>query len=1160
MKELINHFLTRAAMTLPFPTLLRRLPVAFATLLLTLTAMTAWATTKTITYTIRYNSDTYYWLDGSDNTHYNIGSGFRMAQTYTMPMGDVTITITAEDYRCHISESDCGIEGFYDNYTFTFASSNYYITKVRLRDVVRRHELSVDNDTRVCTFFWNSHPSWASPGVYYNVQQIEVTISDTKPLFYYGITYEPNGGTNAAGNPQSYEKSAGVASFVAPTRAGYTFGGWYDNSEFNGTAVTSIAAGSTGDKTLYAKWMANIYSVCFNANGGMGSMSNQTLTYDAAAQALTTNAFTRVGHNFSGWNTAANGSGTAYANGASVSNLATEQGAIVNLYARWTPINYQVTFNANGHGTDPAAQTVAYGTKATEPTAPTASGYTFGGWYRESSCVNRWEFGADNVTGNTTLYAKWAQNVYTITYALDGGVNSASNPLVYTNTDNITLAEPTKTGYTFTGWTPDNGVISSGSTGNKTFTATWQVNQYTITFNTDGGTVISGSTDPITQNYGTTVSAPTATLAKQGHLFNGWADLPATMPGENITVYPDWTKLLHLNEVAPTCTVNGSMEHYYGNNKDWTENSDGLTYTEINTEALVIPKTGHTWGTPQWTWGYNYLGELAAEIKVVCTQCGYVMTTSTYASDTRDENSFKNAETTAPTETRDGVMTYTATIGTFYDYTGLSYSDTHQEAIPRTFKVAKIGSTEYSYLKDAIEAAASGDVITLYGNVIEPNTFCSVPHDYSITLDLNGHSVLIDKISTMNSLTVKNGSLVCNIDNGNVGESNTLTLDNAKLTCVGVYDSKWNLWSSGIQWMADKIDLKNRSIMYITGGASLGSGDDDFTLTIDGGSCAVLENVTLNSYNMGRVKTQLEQYMPTGYTIEVVNYENGKVLKNGVEYNGSVTLGPSDITLADNADNSALISAYNGYEKNVTLSGRTLARGGNWNTLCLPFSMDATQIAASDLAGATIKELKTSESNLANDGTLTLSFTTVYDPTDPPSGSIVAGKPYIVKWDASQNLTDITSPTFPGVSISSTEPEAVEFDIANSTDKCQFVGQYSPFSIVANDAVLDENQGHLNEIIMLGSGNTLGYSQSAPRTLRCFRAHFYVPANGGAAARAFVMNFGDGETTGIVSMEDGGWKMEDVNDAWYSIDGRKLNGEPTQKGVYINNGRKVVIK
>ena len=56
------------------------------------------------------------------------------------------------------------------------------------------------------------------------------------------------------------------------------------------------------------------------------------------------------------------------------------------------------------------------------------------------------------------------------------------------------------------------------------------------------------------------------------------------------------------------------------------------------------------------------------------------------------------------------------------------------------------------------------------------------------------------------------------------------------------------------------------------------------------------------------------------------------------------------------------------------------------------------------------------------------------------------------------------------------------------------------------------------------------------------------------------MNFGDGETTGIVSMEDGGWKMEDVNDAWYSIDGRKLNGEPTQKGVYINNGRKVVIK
>jgi hypothetical protein len=128
---------------------------------------------------------------------------------------------------------------------------------------------------------------------------------------------------------------------------------------------------------------------------------------------------------------------------------------------------------------------------------------------------------------------------------------------------------------------------------------------------------------------------------------------------------------------------------------------------------------------------------------------------------------------------------------------------------------------------------------------------------------------------------------------------------------------------------------------------------------------------------------------------------------------------------------------------------------------------------------------------------------------------------------------------------------------ANAYGACEFVGQYSPFSIVANDVVLGENQGHLNEIIMLGSGSTLGYSKN-PRTLKCFRAHFKVPANGGATVRRFVMNTGEGTQTGIchTDLSD----LTDHADAWYSLDGRKLDGEPTKKGVYIQNGKKVVIK
>ena len=265
------------------------------------------------------------------------------------------------------------------------------------------------------------------------------------------------------------------------------------------------------------------------------------------------------------------------------------------------------------------------------------------------------------------------------------------------------------------------------------------------------------------------------------------------------------------------------------------------------------------------------------------------------------------------------------------------------------------------------------------------------------------------------------------------------------------------------------------------------------------------------------------------------------------------TDGTLKLTLIDTDGDADINNAARlGYYKDVanvdiTISGRTLYADGDWNTLCLPFSMDATQIAASSLAGATIKELDVSNSNLS-DGTLTLKFT---DAT-----SIEAGKAYIVKWTTTgENISNLT---FLGITISSTAPTAVEFDITGSSDKCQFVGQYSPFSIVASGAT-GSDQGNVNEIIMLGSGSKLGYSQN-PRTLNCFRAHFYVPADpvtGQQNARRFVMDFGEGSSqTGILTVTADTPSATGI----YTLDGRRLQAEPTEKGVYIVNGKKIVIK
>ena len=246
------------------------------------------------------------------------------------------------------------------------------------------------------------------------------------------------------------------------------------------------------------------------------------------------------------------------------------------------------------------------------------------------------------------------------------------------------------------------------------------------------------------------------------------------------------------------------------------------------------------------------------------------------------------------------------------------------------------------------------------------------------------------------------------------------------------------------------------------------------------------------------------------------------------------------LMLANDADNTDAINYYGqSFSTDVTLADRTLTKDGNWNTLCLPFALTSSQIAASPLAGATIKKLDASSSSLA-DGTLTLAFT--------DASSIEAGKPYIVKWEETSG--SVENPLFEGVTITATTPTAVEFSNAYGPN-CKFVGQFSPFTIDADNK---------DKIIMLGSGNKLGYSQNA-RTLRTFRAHFEVPttSSGSALARAFMMNFGGVETTGIISVQGSG-SMVNGSDAWYSLGGQRLQGAPTAKGVYIQNGRKVVVK
>ena len=179
-----------------------------------------------------------------------------------------------------------------------------------------------------------------------------------------------------------------------------------------------------------------------------------------------------------------------------------------------------------------AKQVLPSGTLATRPDTPAATpGYTFGGWNKADGTA--WDYASDKVTDNITLYAKWAANTYTITFDTAGGSEIAPITQDY-GTQIAAPANPTRKGYTFKGW--DKEIPETMPAENITVKAQWEINQYTIAFDTADGNEIA----PITQDYGTAITAP-ADPTREGYTFIGWdTEIPATMPAENITLKAKW--------------------------------------------------------------------------------------------------------------------------------------------------------------------------------------------------------------------------------------------------------------------------------------------------------------------------------------------------------------------------------------------------------------------------------------------------------------------------------------------------------------------------------------------------------------------------------------------------------------------------------------------
>ena len=311
--------------------------------------------------------------------------------------------------------------------------------------------------------------------------------------------------------------------------------------------------------------IANAWDVTYQPGTyGTGDAVTDIKFYNDAL-ALKGKLFTRTGHTQVGWATVDGGEKVYGLDAVYTQNEA------LTLYPVWNTNKYTITFDTNG-GSEIAPITQDYGTAITAPADPTREGYTFIGWDKAIPATMPAE--------NVTVTAQWEINRYTVTFDTAGGSEIAPITQDY-GTAIAAPADPTREGYTFIGW--DREIPANMPAENVTLTAQWEINRYTVTFDTNGGSEIA----PITQDYGTAITAP-ADPTREGYTFIGWDKaIPATMPAENVTVTAQWQLAARMPD--------RELVIYYksvGRLNTITEDPSLVEYTSSDESVVTVDKDG----------------------------------------------------------------------------------------------------------------------------------------------------------------------------------------------------------------------------------------------------------------------------------------------------------------------------------------------------------------------------------------------------------------------------------------------------------------------------------------------------------------------------------------------------------------------------------------
>ena len=403
----------------------------------------------------------------------------------------------------------------------------------------------------------------------FNERLTETTASGITNIFgLYGllstVTFDGNGG-----NPSnsyklvSYNKKYG--DLPTAERTGHSFIGWFTERNGGQEVKSETIYPIKNNKTLYAKWNINRYTLTFAFNNGA---DNEVRTLDYNETIAYPENVLKTGYTFSKWDK-------------EIDRMPAEN---ITITALWTANKYTVTFDVNGgNALSEEPKEVTY--DSTYGNLPEASrtGYGLIGWFTEEDGGDKIEATTDvKIAEDQTLYAHWSINQYTITFEVNGG--SACKEIKQDYNTAVELPKPTKTGYTFAYWCSDIGLATEYTettmpAEDKTLYAKWNINQYTLTF-----VFNNGAEDEVrTLDYNEEIDYPEGVL-KTGHTFNEWENKQDRMPADNITITAQWTA----NKYTVTFDVNE------GNTLSESESKKKVTYDSTYGELPEASRTGYT--------------------------------------------------------------------------------------------------------------------------------------------------------------------------------------------------------------------------------------------------------------------------------------------------------------------------------------------------------------------------------------------------------------------------------------------------------------------------------------------------------------------------------------------------------------------------------------